>query len=61
VNGGPIEELPFPRGGFGSFSPDLSQFAYNRVFREFRTWKRYRGGMADDVTATISARSRRRN
>ena len=23
--------------------------AYNRIFREFRTWKRYRGGMADDV------------
>jgi tricorn protease len=23
--------------------------AYNRVFREFRTWKHYRGGMADDV------------
>ncbi len=23
--------------------------AYNRVFREFRTWKRYRGGQADEV------------
>src|SRR5581483_10578251 len=21
----------------------------NRIFREFRTWKRYRGGMADDI------------
>jgi len=49
VNGGPIEELPLPRGGFGSFSPDGRQFVYNRVFREFRTWKRYRGGQADDV------------
>jgi tricorn protease len=49
ASGGPVEELPFPRGGFGSFSPDGSRFAYNRVFREFRTWKRYRGGMADDV------------
>jgi tricorn protease len=49
VNGGPIEELPFPRGGFGTFSPDGSKFVYNRIFREFRTWKRYRGGMADDV------------
>jgi tricorn protease len=49
ATGGPIEELPFPRGGFGSFSADGSRFAYNRVFREFRTWKRYRGGMADDV------------
>ncbi len=49
VNGGPVEELPLPRGGFGSYSPDGFQLAYNRVFREFRTWKRYRGGMADDV------------
>jgi tricorn protease len=49
VNGGPIEELPLPRGGFGSFSADGAQIVYNRVFREFRTWKRYRGGMADDV------------
>jgi len=23
--------------------------AFNRVFREFRTWKYYRGGMADDI------------
>ena len=23
--------------------------AFNRVFREFRTWKHYRGGMADDI------------
>ena len=42
-------QLPVPRGGFASFSPDDSKMAYNRVFREFRTWKRYRGGMADDV------------
>jgi tricorn protease len=49
TSGGPIEELPLPRGGFASFSADGSQLAYNRIFREFRTWKRYRGGMADDV------------
>ena len=42
-------ELPLPRGGFCSFSPDDKKLAYNRVFREFRTWKRYRGGMADDI------------
>lgn len=42
-------ELPLPRGGFSSFSPDDSKMAYNRVFREFRTWKRYKGGMADDI------------
>jgi tricorn protease len=49
TGGGPIEELPLPRGGFASFSGDGQQLVYNRVFREFRTWKRYRGGMADDV------------
>src|SRR5947207_5235546 len=43
------QQLPVPRGGFASFSPDDSQMVYNRVFREFRTWKHYRGGMADDV------------
>ncbi len=43
------QQLPVPRGGFVSFSPDDSKMAYNRVFREFRTWKHYRGGMADDV------------
>jgi tricorn protease len=49
IDGGLPEELPLPRGGFCSYSPDDKQFAYNRVFREFRTWKRYRGGMADDI------------
>jgi len=42
-------QIPVPIGGFISFSPDDSKIAYNRVFREFRTWKAYRGGMADDV------------
>jgi tricorn protease len=49
IDGDLPEELPLPRGGFCSYSPDDKQFAYNRVFREFRTWKRYRGGMADDI------------
>lgn len=42
-------QIAVPRGCFCSFSPDDSKMAYNRVFREFRTWKRYRGGMADDI------------
>ncbi len=49
VNGGLSEELPLPSGGFCSYSPDGKKFAYNRVMREFRTWKYYKGGMADDV------------
>ena len=48
-NGGTPERIPLPRGGFCSFSPDDTKLAYNRIFREFRTWKRYRGGMADDI------------
>ncbi|GHT01788.1 tricorn protease [Bacteroidia bacterium] len=49
VKGGLSEELPLPEGGFCSYSPDKSQLAYNRVFREFRTWKYYKGGMADEI------------
>lgn len=49
IQGGLSEQLPFSVGGFCSFSPDGKQLAMNRVFREFRTWKYYRGGMADDV------------
>jgi len=49
VDGDLPRQLPVPLGGFMSFSPDDSKMAYNRVFREFRTWKDYRGGMADDI------------
>ncbi len=49
LSGGVPETLPVPRGGWCSFSPDGQQMAYNRVFREFRTWKRYRGGQADEI------------
>lgn len=49
VDGGLSEELPLPEGGFCSYSSDGKQLAYNKVFREFRTWKYYKGGMADDV------------
>ncbi|MCB0804834.1 MAG: PDZ domain-containing protein [Bacteroidales bacterium] len=49
VDGSLSEELPLPSGGFCSYSPDGGKLAYNRVFREFRTWKYYRGGMADDI------------
>lgn len=48
-NGGLSEELPLSTGGFCSYSPDGKKLAFNRVFREFRTWKYYKGGMADDI------------
>ena len=47
--GGMPAQVPLPEGGFCSYSPDGQKLAYNRVMREFRTWKYYRGGMADDV------------
>ncbi len=50
VNGGLVEELPLPCGGFCTYSPDKSKLAFNRVFREFRTWKYYKGGMADEIS-----------
>ena len=49
LGGGLPEQLPLPRGGWCSFSPDGKQLAYNRIFREFRTWKRYRGGQSDEI------------
>lgn len=49
VTGDLSKELPFSVAGWCSYSEDGSLLAYNRVFREFRTWKYYRGGMADDV------------
>ncbi len=49
IDGDLPKQLPVPRGGFLSMSPDDTKMAYNRVFREFRTWKDYRGGMADDI------------
>jgi tricorn protease len=33
----------------GSFSPDSKMMAYNKVSREYRTWKRYKGGTAQEV------------
>ncbi len=49
AEGGISEEIPLSGGGFCSFSADGKQLAFNRVFREFRTWKYYKGGMADDI------------
>ena len=48
-DGGMPQQIPLPEGGFCSYSPDGKQLAYNKVMREFRTWKYYKGGMADDI------------
>jgi len=49
LGGGLAQPLPLDRGGFMSFSPDGHQIAYTRIFRDFRTWKRYQGGLAQDI------------
>ena len=42
-------QLDLPEAGLTSFSPDGKKIAYNRTFRNYRTWKRYRGGLAQDI------------
>jgi tricorn protease len=49
IDGGMSEKLPVDRAGLASLSPDGKSVAYNRVSREFRTWKRHKGGTAQDV------------
>jgi len=43
------EPLIMHEAANGSFSPDGTRIAYNKVARENRTWKRYRGGTAQDI------------
>jgi tricorn protease len=45
INGGLPERLPVPYGEFGAISPDGKTLAYVPISTDFRTWKRYRGGM----------------
>jgi tricorn protease len=49
VGGGLPELLPVPYGEFGSISPDGETLAYMPLSRDFRTWKRYRGGTAPEI------------
>lgn len=48
-DGGGLEELPLHEAAWGSVSPDGRFLAYTPVAREHRTWKRYQGGLAQDV------------
>jgi tricorn protease len=50
VDGGLAEPMVPDEGGLLSFSADGTKIAYNRIFRNFRQWKRYTGGMAQDIT-----------
>jgi len=47
--GGLPVPMILPTAGLSSWSDDGQRIAYNRITREARTWKRYQGGMAQDV------------
>ena len=48
--GGPSVPLPIDsQVGLMTYGPDGHTIAYNRIFRNFRTWKRYNGGLAQQV------------
>ncbi len=49
IDGGLEEALQIPEGGFGVFSPDAKKMCFAPISREFRTWKRYKGGRAADL------------
>jgi tricorn protease len=49
VEGGDEQPLIVPETGGGMLSPDNRFFVYTPIDREFRTWKRTRGGRAQDV------------
>ena len=50
VAGGLPTPMPIDSAvGLATFAPDGHTIAYNRIFRNFRTWKRYNGGLAQQV------------
>ncbi len=49
AEGGLPEKLPVPYGANGSLDATGTWLAYTPHSRDFRTWKRYRGGMATDI------------
>ncbi len=49
LEGGLPVPLAMPVSGGGSISPDGKLVAYSPLFRDFRAWKRYQGGWAQDL------------
>ena len=50
IDGGLPTRLDIDRGGLLAFNADGTQMVYNRIFRNFRTWKKYTGGMAQKLS-----------
>jgi tricorn protease len=49
LEGGLEKPLQIVNGGFAALSPDNNKLCFTPVDREFRTWKRYKGGRASDL------------
>jgi tricorn protease len=49
LDGGLPEKLPMPTSGAGDYAPDGERLVYSPLARDFRTWKRYEGGWAQDL------------
>lgn len=49
LEGGLERPLQIVNGGFAALSPDGSKIVFTPVDREFRNWKRYKGGRASDL------------
>lgn len=49
LEGGLEKPLQIVNGGFAALSPDANRICFTPVDREFRTWKRYKGGRASDL------------
>ncbi len=49
IEGGLEKPLQIVNGGFAALSPDAKKIAFTPVDREFRSWKRYKGGRATDL------------
>ena len=49
LTGGLPQALPMAISGAGAYSPDGTQVVFSPLFRDFRTWKRYQGGWAQDL------------
>ena len=49
LSGGLPEALPMVVSGAGVLSPEGGRVLFSPLFRDFRTWKRYQGGWAQDL------------
>jgi tricorn protease len=49
LEGGLPVRLPMPTSGAGDLSPDGGSIVYSPLARDFRAWKRYQGGWAQEL------------